>query len=699
MFLILMVQVSLFGQTQGSKGMRRPHEGHLGRGRSFHGDLRTLPQIPPRKFERPERKEPQATRTLLPGTQTSNPTRSAPVQSIPSIPAPAPSNSFDGLDFANWGAGHPPDTNGDAGPTYYIQTINTSIGVYRKSDGVRVAAFTFNTLMSQGSFGNLCDTNNFGDPVVLYDTFEDRWIISDFAFQLDGSSNIVNPPGTFQCFAVSQTGDPVSGGWNFFSISVSGGLGDYPKLAVWPDGLYMSANVFGYPSGGAFQNPRVWALNKAQMYANAPSVQVVTFDAPAADFAILPSNARLQTGTPPPGTPNYFVATWEFLNSVTVYKFHVNWASPLLSTFTGPDVPVAATSWPNSTPPNAPSSGGNPLDVLAIRAMVQNQYSNIGGVESLWVAHTVRRGNTSGFAAPRYYQVDVTGGTVAANLPQAATWDPDGANVMYRFMPSVAVDRAGDMALGYSTSSSTTLPAIMYAGRLATDPVNTLSQTEQLLIQGTSTQTGTCGGTCTRWGDYSAMTLDPDGCTFWYSNMYYAVSGLSFNTRIGSFAFPGCTPVGAGGSVQGTVTAAVGGGPLSGVTVALGTRTTTTDSNGNYTFLSIPAGTYPSVTASDRGYVSVTDSSIVVYDSEITTQDFSLSLASSSGCLTDTTQADFQAGAITNCDLTGSPGDITLVNGSPIDQQNTTLGTSGVGITITTWGGQAFTPAVTGLLT
>ena len=699
MFFIFIVQVSLFGQSQSFKGIRRPREGHLGRGRSFHGDLRTLPQIPPRKFERPEREEPKATRTRLPGTQTANPTQSAPVQSIPSLPAPAPNNSFDGLDFTNWGAGHPPDTNGDAGPTYYIQTINTSIGVYRKSDGVRVAAFTFNTLMSQGSFGNLCDTNNFGDPVVLYDTFEDRWIISDFAFQLDGSSNIVNPPGTFECFAVSQTGDPVSGGWNFFSISVSGGLGDYPKLAVWPDGLYMSANVFGYPSGAAFQNPRVWALNKAQMYANAPSVQVVTFDAPAADFAVLPSNARLQTGTPPPGTPNYFIATWEFLNSVTVYKFHVDWASPLLSTFTGPDVPIGSTSWPNATVPSAPSQGGNALDTLGIRAMVQNQYTNIDGVESLWVAHTVRRGNTSGFAAPRYYQVNVTGGTVAANLPQAATWDPDGANVMYRFMPSVALDRAGDMALGYSTSSSTTLPAIKYAGRLATDPVNTLSLTEQLLIQGTGTQTGSCGGTCTRWGDYSAMTLDPDGCTFWYSNMYYAVSGLSFNTRIGSFAFPSCTPVGAGGSVQGTVTAVVGGAPLSGVTVALGSRTTTTDTNGNYTFLSIPAGTYPSVTASDQGYVSVTDSSIVVTDGGTTTQDFSLSLASSSGCLTDTTQADFQAGAITNCDLTGSPGDITLLNGSPIDQQNTTLGTSGVGITITTWGGQAFTPAVTGLLT
>ena len=97
-------------------------------------------------------------------------------------PAPAPNTSFDGLDFTNWGAGHPPDDNGDVGPTYYIQTINSSLGIYQKSNGSRVAAFTFNSFMSQGNFGNLCDTNNFGDPVVLYDTYEDRWFITDFAF-------------------------------------------------------------------------------------------------------------------------------------------------------------------------------------------------------------------------------------------------------------------------------------------------------------------------------------------------------------------------------------------------------------------------------------------------------------------------------------------------------------------------------------
>jgi len=91
--------------------------------------------------------------------------------------------------------------------------------------------------------------------------------------------------------------------------------------------------------------------------------------------------------------------------------------------------------------------------------MVQNQYTNIGGVESLWDSHTpCAAATTAGFAAPRWYQVDVTGGTVAASIPQATTWDPDGANVISRFMPSVAIDRAGNMAMGYSTSSSTTFP-------------------------------------------------------------------------------------------------------------------------------------------------------------------------------------------------------------------------------------------------
>ena len=392
------------GQTErpDADARRQPREHRLQRGASFDGDVRGLPQaFQVVKRERPEREGPDPRPVMAPGTSTA-PDTSLQVDAPPSLsaPAPGPIANFDGLDFAGWGAGHPPDTNGDVGPTYYIQTINTSVGIYDKT-GVRVAAFTFNTLMSQGNFGNLCDTDNFGDPVVLYDSFDDRWVITDFAFKLSGGA-VVNPPGSFQCFAVSKSGDPVAGGWNFYSINTAGGLGDYPKFGIWPDGLYMSANMFGFPAGGAFQNVRAYALNKAQMYAGAPSVQVISFDAPAAEFTLLPSNARIQTGTPPPGTPNYYVSTGRFLNALTVYRFHVDWNSIASSTFTGPDVPLAATSWPNANVPNAPSLGGNNLDVLQVRAMMQNQYTNLGGVESLWDTHTVRRANATGFAAPRW---------------------------------------------------------------------------------------------------------------------------------------------------------------------------------------------------------------------------------------------------------------------------------------------------------
>src|SRR5205814_2535919 len=237
------------------------------------------------------------------------------------------------------------------------------------------------------------------------------------------------------------------------------------------DGLYMSANLFSFGAGSTFQGVRAWAFNKAQMYAGSPTVKVVSFDIGGGDFTIIPSNARLQAGTPPPGRPNLFASTWQFLNALTVYKFHVDWNNVSLSTLTGPDVPIAATSWPNAAVANAPQPGTGTLpDVLQIRAMVQNQYTNFGGTESLWLPHTVRRANTTGFAAPRWYQVNVTGGTVAPSTVQGATWDPDGANTFYRFMPSLAVDHVGDMAIGYSESNSTTNPQIKYAGRLAGDP-------------------------------------------------------------------------------------------------------------------------------------------------------------------------------------------------------------------------------------
>ena len=183
------------------------------------------------------------------------------------------------------------------------------------------------------------------------------------------------------------------------------------------------------------------------------------------------------------------------------------------------------------------------------------------------------------------------------------------------------------MAMGYSTSNSATeFPSIKYAGRLAGDPINTFSQTEQTFFTGTASQL-----TSSRWGDYSAMTLDPDGCTFWYTSQYAtgldSANGLKrWKTKFGSIpAFPGCTTVGAGGTVSGVVTTNPGGAPITGVTVMLGARSTTTDGSGGYSFTNIPAGTYPGMAATLPGYVAATATTVVVTDGGTTTQNFSLS--------------------------------------------------------------------------
>src|SRR6185436_18930124 len=164
---------------------------------------------------------------------------------------------------------------------------------------------------------------------------------------------------------------------------------------------------------------------------------------------------------------------------------------PSLSTITGPvntALPLWWAQYDRNPGAGFDSSAPTPLqsiDTLYARTMVQNQYSNIGATESLWFGHTVGAGNptsniTSNLSAVRYYQVNVTGGTIGASATQAFTYSPDsGPGSLFRFMPSIAVDRAGDMAIGYSTSNATTNPSINYAGRLAGDPVNTITQTEQ----------------------------------------------------------------------------------------------------------------------------------------------------------------------------------------------------------------------------
>ena len=156
------------------------------------------------------------------------------------------------------------------------------------------------------------------------------------------------------------------------------------------------------------------------------------------------------------------------------------------------------------------------------------QYRNIGGVQSLWVSRTVKVGTRTGI---RWYEI--RGMSTSPTVRQQGTYAP---TTEWRWMPSIAVDKKGNMAIVYSMSSSTLFPSIRYAGRLTTDPLNTLGQTERVLINGTGSQTS-----INRWGDYASISIDPsDGCTFWMTTEYYDATGSNWQTRIGAFKYPGC---------------------------------------------------------------------------------------------------------------------------------------------------------------
>ena len=521
---------------------------HIVRGASpgsYDGDVRALPNVPSGPLIDPGVAEPEPEKTFSGSSDGSGPV---------SPNMPATTQNFAGLHLAgactggNCGNGYPPDTVGDVGPSNYVEAVNTSVGIFSKT-GTQQAAFTFNSLWNGANTGTSCDTANNGDPTVVYDPMADRWFVADFAW-----TNIDNGP-YYECVAVSKTGDPVSGGWWLYAIRTDDAthnwLSDYPKMGVWPDGLYMSVNMFDCSSlcsSAPFKGVRVFAFNRTVLEAGQPLLGV-RFDTSATYFSLLPSNLR--GAAPPVGTPNYLISESGTAFQFLVFKFHVDWVTPASSTFTGPTA-VSQTSYPFAGGSTVPQPGTTTLlDSLEDRLMMQAQYRNISGTESLWVSHTVGSAPTG----VQWAQLNVTGGTISPAPVQQQIWTNLNNDGVSRWMPSLAVDRLGDMAIGYSASSSSVFPSVRYAGRLAADAANTLAQGEATMFAGTGSQAFNCGGAaCHRWGDYTAMSVDPvDDCTFWYVGEYYVTTtSTDWQTRIGSFTFPGCSA--AGGSADLSIT-------------------------------------------------------------------------------------------------------------------------------------------------
>ena len=407
----------------------------------------------------------------------------------------------------------PADTNGAVGATQYVQWVNTYFAVFDKTTGSLLAGpAPGNTLWS--GFGGGCEANNDGDPIVVYDKLANRWVMGQFS---------VSTTPYLQCVAVSVSSD-ATGAWYRYSFQYSY-FDDYPKMGVWRDAYYETFNMF---DGNDFVGSEACAYDRASMLTGQAANQIC-FQQDASVGGLLPADVD-GTTPPPAGSPNYMLNFGA--DSLNLYRFHVDFNDPSNSTFTGPTVIAVAAFTPlcNGGDECVPQPlTSNKLDSLADRLMYRLAYRKFAGHESLVVNHSVAVNGSSGV---RWYEIQSPGESPV--IAQQGTYAPDSS---YRWMGSIAMDRVGDIAVGYSVSSDTVYPSIAYAGRVPSDPAGEL-EAETTVLVGSGSQTPNV----TRWGDYSSMSVDPaDDCTFWYTQEYELTSGaFNWNTYIVNFAFPGC---------------------------------------------------------------------------------------------------------------------------------------------------------------
>lgn len=477
---------------------------------------------------------------------------------VPGWLIPAPLSSFEGLSnednrtlFGFRVA--PPDPVGDVGPNHYVEMINLAFAVYDKLGNMLLGPVPIGALWEDFAVEDCTDPS--GDPIVLYDQLEDRWILSQFT---------TRGPDYYDCVAISQTGDPTGAYYRYAFVTQPdpdprGGtyFPDYPKYGVWTDSYIMTTRDFGWVDYGI----SVYALEKNKMLAGNPDARAVQF---FLDSSVVPLHL-IGDGLLPPDidghrrpidrVPAPIVGTMDAgafygapFDALNIWELWVQWkAKPEAWLQLAAQLPVADF---DSIFPCAPTSRdcipqpgvAEPtrfLDILSYRQRPtwRLAYRNFGTYEALVTNQAVEA--APGMAGVRWYEIRRLGNPKPSvyEVYQQGTFAPDDG--VHRWMGSVAQDWQGNMALGYSVSNGTDVfPGIRYAGRLAGDPLGEMSLGEGVIIHGTGSQL-TVGS---RWGDYTSMNVDPvDDCTFWYVNQYYEITELAaWQTRVGSFKLPGC---------------------------------------------------------------------------------------------------------------------------------------------------------------
>jgi hypothetical protein len=441
---------------------------------------------------------------------------------------PSQTGNFDGIGLGFLGAsikgfevtGVPPDPQGDVGPNHYVQIVNSSFAVFGKDGHAIFGPVPTRTIFA--SFGGPCETHDDGDGIALYDPLADRWLIAQFAIDTTSQKRF------HECIAVSRSADP-TGAWARYDYLFSD-FNDYPKFGVWPDGYYATYNTFPDPGSSQFEGVNYCVMDRARMLAGEAAAQQCIL-LREEDGGLVPGDVDGFLA-PPAGEPNTAVGFGR--NNLTLYRFRVDWENALNSFVEPTTVPVAQFAEAcflnrgGSCIPQ-PGNGAATLDSLGDRLMYRAAYRNFGGHESMIVNHTVA---VNGVTGVRWYEIRDPAGT--PSLFQQGTYAPDSS---WRWMGSAAIDRAGDVGLGFSLISPAMPASIGYTAHAASDAPGVMGQGESVAVNGSGAQ-----AVKLRWGDYSSMSVDPaDECTFWYTNEYIPADGVfNWHTRIFSFEVPGC---------------------------------------------------------------------------------------------------------------------------------------------------------------
>jgi hypothetical protein len=520
---------------------------------------------------------------------------------------PSPEVSFEGLSSNDNAAAYgfrilPPDTIGDVGLNHYVQAVNALFRVFDKQGNPLTPPLKLNSLFKP--LGTVCATRNDGDPIVLYDSLADRWLLSQFC---------KNAPPFRQMIAVSKTGDPTGEYFVYEFVMPNIKLNDYSKIGVWPDGYYMSTDEF---LGGDYAGSGAFAFEREKMLVGDPTASYVYFDLASPTTmrigGILPTDLD-GLNPPPDNSPNVFIGytATEYgdpEDALRLFEFDVDFKNPENSTFAEVfESPIAVAPFDPTSPQGRNDIDqpvpGEDLDSQSDRLMYRATYRKIGNIESIVVNQTVRSspvGETYR-AGVRVYELkrSVGGGSNEYAVSEQATI---GDNQTSRFMAAAAQDHEGNIAVGYTTSNEEKQPSIVYTGKLATTQTGVF-RNEALLTEGTGVQTAFGF----RWGDYSGMNSDPaDGCSFWITNQYYSLqsqneSPFGWLTRIGKFRFSECSDE-IITTIEGTVTNSLNGLVIDGAKVKVNNAYSRfTSADGTYRNLKVVGGNY-NFTVSAKGF-------------------------------------------------------------------------------------------------